>query len=64
MNLENLGVQEMSADEAMEIEGGFFWLAVGACATFIAVMYLTDVAANLEQHKDAFMEGYDMAKAN
>jgi len=42
MNLENLGVQEMSAQEAMKIEGGGgFWGPVAGgliIATFVAVI--------------------------
>jgi hypothetical protein len=52
-------MKEMDKEELMEINAG---KALGPLFGLLAFAYLVDVATHLEDHIDAFMEGYNAAR--
>lgn len=60
LDLKMPGVQELGREELKEVDGGIGALA--ALVGGIAFLYLVDVASNLEDHIEAFKEGYNQVR--
>lgn len=52
MNLQNLNLVELNAQEVQEVEGGYVWALYG-------IYMLYEVAGNPKAHWNAFVDGFN-----